>query len=151
MTAKPLAHQLNALVAKFSNRVKRKLPCLLIAGGCATTTLDSFAYIWDTPKNCVLTKFLTQDETILHYPLTTDQKENLVFFLSEFNNAGKGMDIKYKVFVNYQGGFAVPGGELRTMDFSSNAYQFWIQSTSQFFNTSISLCEVNGKWVGAQP
>ena len=36
---------------------------------------------------------------MLHYPLTTDQKENQFFFLSEFNDTGKGMNIKLEVFL----------------------------------------------------
>ena len=98
-------------------------------------------------------KNLTQDAKMLHYPLTTDQKENQFFFLSDVNDTGKGMKIKLKVFpesyelcgkperlyrtifdslfVNYQGGFAMLGGELRTKEYSSNAYQFLIDNTSQ--------------------
>ena len=142
-------------------------------GGCESITLDSFAYTWDTPGNCVMTKILTQDAKMLHYPLTTDQKENQFFFLSEFNYTGKGLNIKLKVFPesyelcgkpqrlyktsfeslleNYQGGFAIPGGELRTKEYSSNAYQFLIDNTSQVSYTSLSFSDVNGKWVGAQP
>ena len=52
-------------------------------GGCETTTRDSFAYTWDTSENCVMTKILTQVAKKLHYPLTTDQKENQFFFLCE--------------------------------------------------------------------
>ena len=120
-----------------------------------------------------MTKILTQDAKMLHYPLTTGQKENQFFFLSEFNDTGKGMNIELKIFsesyelcgeperwyktnfeslfVNHQGGFALPGGELRTKDYSSNAYQFSIDNTSQVSYTSLSFSEVNGKWVGAQP
>ena len=123
---------------EVSNRDRKKLPCLLMEGGCETTTLDSFAYTWDTPESCAMTKILTQDAKALHYPLTTDQKENQFFFLSEFNDIGKRMIIKLKVFpesfelcgkperlyqtnfeslfVNYQGGFAMPGGEVRTKE-----------------------------------
>ena len=156
-----------------SNRDRKKLPCLLMEGGCETTTLDSFAYTWETLENGVITKILTQDAKILHYPLTTDQKENQFFFLSEINDTGKGMNIKLKVFPEsyelcgkserlhktyfeslfmiYQGGFAKPGGKLRTKEFSSNANQFSIDNTSQVSYTSLSFSEVNGKWVGAQP
>ena len=131
---------------EVSNKDRKKLPCLLMEGGCETTTLDSFAYTWDTPENCVMTKNLTQDAKMLHYPLTTDQKENQFFFLSEFNDTGKGKNIKLKIFpenyelcgkperlyktnfespfVNYQGGFAMPGGEPRTKEYSSNAISF---------------------------
>ena len=55
------------------------------------------------------------------------------------------------LFVNYQGGFAMPGGELQTKEYSSNAYQFSIDNTSQVPYTSLSFSEVNDKWVGAQP
>ena len=71
------------------NSDSKKLPCLSMEGCCETTTLDTFAYTWETPDNCVMTKNLTQDENLLHYPLTTDQKENQFFFLSEFNDTGK--------------------------------------------------------------
>ena len=52
--------------------------------------------------------------------------------------------------MNYQGGFAIPDGELRTRIYSSNAYQFSIDNTCQVSYTSLCLSEVNGKWVGAQ-
>ena len=80
-----------------------------------------------------MTKILTQDAKMLHCPLTMDQKENQFFFHSELNDIGKGMNIKLEVFpenyelcgkpkrlcksnfeslfVNYQVGFAMPGGE----------------------------------------
>ena len=54
------------------------------------------------------------------------------------------------LLVNYQGGFAMPGGELRTKEYSSNAKQFSIENNSQVSYTSLSFSEVNGKWVGAQ-
>ena len=117
------------------NKDRKKLSCLLMECSCKTTTLDLFAYTWDTPKIWVVTKILTQDAKMLHCPLTTGQKENHFFLPSEFNNTGKGMNIKHKVFpenyelygkpersyktnfesllVIYQGGFATPGGELR--------------------------------------
>ena len=80
------------------NRDRKKLPCRSMEGGCETTTLDSFAYTWDTLENCVMTKILRQDAKKLHYLLTTDQKENQFFFISEFNDTGKGMNIKLEVF-----------------------------------------------------
>ena len=55
------------------------------------------------------------------------------------------------LFVNYLRGFAMPGRELRTKEYSSNAYQFSIDNTSQVSYTSLSFSEVNGKWVGVQP
>ena len=158
---------------EVSNRDRKKLPCLLMEGGCETSSLDSIAHTGDPPENCVLTKILLQDAKMLHYPLTTDQKENQFFFSSELNDTGKGMNTKLKVFpesyelcgkperlyklnfeslfVNYQGGLAMPGGELRTKVYSSNAYQFSIDNSSQVSYTSLSLGKVNGKGVGAQP
>ena len=78
---------------------------------------------------------------MLHYPLTTEQKKSFLlsdFIFSEFNDTGKELNIIFEVFpegyelcgkperlyktkfeslvVNYQGGFAISGGELRTKD-----------------------------------
>ena len=149
--AKPLAHEMNILAAKHhtfemlmqrinlnygyeskedSNRDSIKLRCFLMEGGCEITILDSFAYTWDTPANCAMTKNLTNYAKMLHYPLTTDQKEDLFFFPSEFNDTGKGMkkhlmvslesyelcrkhERLYKtkfesLFKNYQGSLALP-------------------------------------------
>ena len=80
----------------------------------------------------------TRCKNVTLYPLTTDQKENQYSFLSEFNDTGKGINRKLKVFsetyelcgkperlyetnfeslfVNYPGIFAMPGGELRTKE-----------------------------------
>ena len=132
---------------EVSNRDRKKLPCLLMEGGCETTTLGSFAKTWATTENCVITKILTQLAKMLHYPLTTDQKENQFSFLSEFNDTDKGINVRLEVFpesyelrgkpeklyrtkfesllVNYQGGFTMPGRELQTRDYSSNTYQFF--------------------------
>ena len=70
--------------------------------GCEATTVDSVAYTYDTPENCAMKKILTHDAKILHYPLTTNQKENHFLFPLEFNDTGKGMNMKLKVFIeNY--------------------------------------------------
>ena len=45
-----------------------------------------------------MTKLLTHVGKRLRYPLTTDQKENQFFIVSEFNDTGEGMSIKLKVF-----------------------------------------------------
>ena len=44
----------------------------------------------------------------------------------------------------------MPGKELRTKEYSFNAYQFSIDNTSQVSYTSLSFSEINGKWVAAQ-
>ena len=49
------------------------------------------------------------------------------------------------LFVKYQGGFAMPGEELRTKEYSSHAYQFSIDSSCQVSYMSVSLSEVNDK------
>ena len=109
---------------------------------------------------------------MLHYLLTTDQKENQYFCLSELKDNGKGMNIKLKVvpesyelcgkpeikyktnfeslFVNYLGCFAMPSSESRTKEYSTNAYQFSIDNKNQVSSTSLSFSEVNDKWVGEQ-
>ena len=83
---------------EVSNRDGRKLPRRSIEGACKTTSLDSFAWTWDTPEIFVNAKILTQDAKLTHYFLTTDQKENQLFFLNQFNDTGKGMKIKLKAF-----------------------------------------------------
>ena len=124
---------------EVSNWYRKKLPCLLMEDSCKTTTLNSFANTWDTSEICMMTKILTQDARLFYYPLTTDQKESQFLFLCEFNDTGKRMNKKFKVFpesyelcgkaerlyktnfeslfVNYQGGFAMPGRELRTQEY----------------------------------
>ena len=119
-----------------------------------------------------MTKILALGAKKLHYPLTMNRKENLNFFLIEFIEAGKGMNIKCKVFpennelcgkperlcrrnfeslfLKYQGGIAMPCGEIRRKEFLSNAYQFSIDNSSQALYTSLGFCESNRKWVGAQ-
>ena len=67
-------------------------------GGCETTTFDSFAYTWDTQEICTMTNIVTKDAKILHYSLTPYQKENQFSILSEFNDTGKGMNIKVEIF-----------------------------------------------------
>ena len=195
MTAKPLAQHLNALVAKsnitsfkrycnvsvwpknygskeVSKRDWRKVLCFLIAGGCKTTTFDSFAYTWHTPEECVVTNVLAQDAKMLHFPLTTVQKDNHFFYLSEFNDTGNWLNKKLRGFperselcgkpeilhkTNFQrllvkclGDSAIPDGKLRKKDYSSTAYQFSIDNTSQVSYTSLSFSQVNGNWVAAQ-
>ena len=85
-------------IKEASIRVRKKVLCFLMEGRCSTTALASFAFIQDTPKNCVTTKIFSQDATLLPYPLTADQKENQFFFLIEFNDTGKGMNKKLKSF-----------------------------------------------------
>ena len=55
------------------------------------------------------------------------------------------------LFVTYQGGFAMPGEELRTKEHAFNAYQFSIDNSSQVSYSSLSFSKSNGQWIGAQP
>ena len=156
-----------------SNRNKKKLLCLLMESGCETSTLDSFAYTWGAPEYCVMTKMVTKDAKMLHRLLTRYRKENQFFFLSEFNDTGKEMTTKLKIFperyelcgkpaslyktkfeslfLNYQGVVAMPCGDLRAKEHSSNEIRFSVDNTSQVSFTSLSFSEVNSKRFGAQP
>ena len=42
----------------------------------------------------MMTKIVTQDGKMLHYPLKTDQKENQFFFLNDIIETVKGIKIK---------------------------------------------------------
>ena len=119
---KPLAKLMNALVAKSNIKLlkrfcnvsllpiatgprkfpigigRKKIPCILMEDDCKTTSPGLFAYTWDTPENCLKSKILTQNAKMLHYQVTTDQKENQFFFPSEFNETGKEINRKLKVF-----------------------------------------------------
>ena len=157
---------------EVSNSNRQKLLCLLMEGGCETTTLDPFAYTWETPEKCMMTKILTQKAKMLKYPLLTNRNENQFFLISENIETSKGMNPKTKVFsesyklcgkpekvfetnfeslfVTYQGGFAMPGGELRTKEHAFTAYQFSIDNNSQVPYSSLSYSKSNGQWIGAQ-
>ena len=100
-----------------------------------------------------------------------DRNENQFFFISEYNETGKGMNLivfpeSYELgvkperffkrnfeslFVTYQGDFAMPVGELRTNEHAFNAYQFSIDNSSQVSYSSLSFSASNDLWVGAQP
>ena len=71
------------------NRDRKKLPYPLMEVCCKITTRDAFVNTWDTPENCVMAKILSENAKMLHYLLTTDQKENHFFFRSKFNDTGK--------------------------------------------------------------
>ena len=92
-TFETLMHRVNLTcnygTKEVSNRDRKKHPGLLLEGGCKTTTVKPFASTWETPENCVLTKILTQDAKMLHYPLSTDQREKQFLSLSEINDTGK--------------------------------------------------------------
>ena len=65
---------------EVSNRVRRQLLCLLMEGGCETTTRDSFAYTWDTPENCVMTKIRTQDAKKVALSVDNGSKGKSILF-----------------------------------------------------------------------
>ena len=50
-----------------------------------------------------MTKILTQEAKMLKCPLTTDRNENQFVIVSEYNETGKRMNLKIKVFPeNYE-------------------------------------------------
>ena len=52
------------------------LPCEIEEGGCATTSLDPFAYTWgDIPENCLITKLRTQEARMI-------ESDNSIFIIS---------------------------------------------------------------------
>ena len=44
-----------------------KLPCALSEGGCHSTSLDPFAYNWEAPENCIVTKRFSQNAKMLKH------------------------------------------------------------------------------------
>ena len=83
---------------EVSNSYRKKFPCLLMESVCETTTLEPFAYTWVTPENYVMIKILTEDAKMVHFSLTTDQRENQFFFRCELNDTIKGLNIKLELF-----------------------------------------------------
>ena len=43
------------------------LPCVLSEGGCHSTSLDPFAYNWEAPENCIVTKRFSQNAKMLKH------------------------------------------------------------------------------------
>ena len=72
-----------------------KLPCEHKEGGWETTSLDPFAYSWDVPQNCIVTKLFTQNAKMIkftnephppqYYIISTHDMKNDVYFL-QINN-----------------------------------------------------------------
>ena len=44
-----------------------KLPCALSEGDCHSTSLDPFAYNWEAPENCIVTKRFSQNAKMLKH------------------------------------------------------------------------------------
>ena len=123
-------------IERVSNEDRRKSPCLLTEGGCKTTMLDSFAYTWDTPEKCVMTKCCTIFWQRIKRKLNSSSSvqsttlEREWTYTQSFHCKLWAMWKTWKLykrnfeslFVNYGGGFAMLGGELRTKEQSSNAY-----------------------------
>ena len=55
------------------------------------------------------------------------------------------------LFLTYQRGFAMSGGELRTKELVFNAYQFSIDNSSQVSYLLLLFSKSNDLWVGALP
>ena len=89
-----------------SKRDRKKLPCLLMEGGCKTTTLDSFAYTWDTPENCVMTKN------------SHTRCKNAALF---FDNGSKGKSILFSYWIQWHW----KRNENRTKSFPWKLWALW--------------------------
>ena len=118
-----------------------KLPCALSEGGCHSTSLDPFAYNWEAPENCIVTKRFSQNAKMLKHE---NELGNVQYFIvsdekSETPYEGPGtyspaeMDIKIRVidekekvcgkpefiyrtnldslYVSYKGGFNMKTGK----------------------------------------
>ena len=149
---------------EVSNPNRQKLPCLLMEGGCETRGIHPKTAWWQKSS------LRKQKCLSIHCERTN---ENQFFLISESNETGKGMNLKIKVFpesyelcgkperlfktnfeslfVTYQGGFAMPGGELRTKEHAFNAYQFSIDNSGQVSYSSLSFSKSNDQWIVAEP
>ena len=63
------------------NPSRQVLPCTIHEEGCQSTTLDTHAYVWDAPDNCVLTKLFAQPATMLRHEL--HPRKSLYFLISD--------------------------------------------------------------------
>ena len=84
-----------------------KLPCELKEGGCETTSLDPFAYSWDVPENCIVTKLFTQVAKMIkftnepdppqYYIISTHDMQNDVYRLQNNMKIDHTRDIKLRI------------------------------------------------------
>ena len=60
------------------NSQGQKLPCALSENGCSSTSLDPFAYNWEAPENCIVTKRLSQNAKMLKHE---NEPGNVQYFI----------------------------------------------------------------------
>ena len=83
-----------------------KLPCTLSIGGCHLTSLDPFAYNWEAPKSCTVTKKFSKNAKM---PKHENELGNVQYFIvsdekPETPYEGPGtyspaeMDVKVRLF-----------------------------------------------------
>ena len=83
------------------NSFSKTLPCTLYNQSCFTTTLDSYAYVWDAPENCLVTQLFSQPARMLKH---TPKFQNPIYFLvsdsTEHNDSSNPIkfDIRIRVF-----------------------------------------------------
>ena len=63
-----------------------KLPCELKEGGCETTSLDPFAYSWDVPENCIVTKLFTQVAKMIKFTNEPDAPQYYIISTHDMQN-----------------------------------------------------------------
>ena len=84
------------------------LPCGLKEGGCETTSLDTVAYSWDVPQNCIVTKLFTQNAKMIkfliepgppqYYIIRTHDMQNDVYRLQNNMKIDHTRDIKLRIY-----------------------------------------------------
>ena len=70
------------------------LPCTVLEGGCKSTSLDHYAYTWDMPENCVVSKLFSQKAKMVKYANKLDHPQYHI--LSE-GSAPNGLDLKIRI------------------------------------------------------
>ena len=63
-----------------------KLPSELKEGGCETTSLDPFAYSWEVPQNCRVTKLFTQVAKMIKFTNETDPPQYYIISTHDMQN-----------------------------------------------------------------
>ena len=87
------------------------LPCTVLEGGCESTSLDPYAYTWDMPENCVVTKLFSQKAKMVKYANKLDHPQ--CHILSE-GSAPNGLDLKIRIYNKQQEVCSRPGALYKT-------------------------------------
>ena len=87
------------------------LPCTVLEGGCKSTSLDPYAYTWDMPENCVVTKFFSQKQKMVKYANKLDHPQ---YHIRSEGSAPNGLDLKIRIYNKQQEVCSRPGALYKT-------------------------------------